>query len=111
MRDYKLYLYDIQEAIDKVESFTERMTSEQFAKDVKTIDAVTRNLQVIGEAAGHIPRRIKEKHRNIDWRGMVGMRNILVHEYFGVRLEIIWKTIRERLPELGKQIEGILREE
>jgi uncharacterized protein with HEPN domain len=87
------------------------MTSEQFAKDVKTIDAVTRNLQVIGEAAGHIPKRIKEGHRNIDWRGMVGMRNILVHEYFGVRLEIIWKTIRERLPELGRQIEEIVREE
>jgi uncharacterized protein with HEPN domain len=111
LRDYKLYLYDLKEAIDKVESFTEGLTSEEFAKDVKTIDAVTRNLQVIGEAAGHIPKRIKEKHRNIDWRGMVGMRNILVHEYFGVRLEIIWKTIRERLPDLRKQIEEILKEE
>jgi len=87
------------------------LTSEEFAKDVKTVDAVTRNLQVIGEAAGHIPKRKKEKHRHIDWRGMVGMRNILVHEYFGVRLEIIWKTIRERLPELRKQIEEILKEE
>ena len=111
MRDYKLYLYDLKEAIDKVESFTEGLTSEEFAKDVKTIDAVTRNLQVIGEAAGHIPKRIKEEHRNIDWRGMVGMRNILVHEYFGVRLEIIWKTIRERLPELREQVEEILKEE
>jgi len=87
------------------------LTSEDFAKDVKTVDAVTRNLQVIGEAADHIPKRIKEKHHPIDWRGMVGMRNILVHEYFGVRLEIIWKTIRERLPELRKQIEEILKEE
>ncbi len=111
MRDYKLYLYDLKEAIDKVESFTEGLTSEEFAKDVKTIDAVTRNLQVIGEAAGHIPKRIKEKHLNIDWRGMVGMRNILVHEYFGVRSEIIWKTIRERLPELREQVEEILKEE
>ena len=72
---------------------------------------MTRNLQVIGEAAGHIPKRIKEKHRNVDWRGIVGMRNILVHEYFGVRSEIIWKTINERLPELRKQIEEILEEE
>lgn len=111
MRDYKLYLYDLKEAIDKVESFTEGLTSEEFAKDVKTVAAGTRNLQVIGEAAGHIPKRIKEKHRNIDWRGMVGMRNILVHEYFGVRLEIIWKTIRERLPELREQVEEILKEE
>jgi len=111
LRDYKLYLYDLKEAIDKVESFTEGLTSEEFAKDVKTVDAVTRNLQVIGEAAGHIPKRIKEKHRNIDWRGMVGMRNILVHESFGVRLEIIWKTIRERLPELREQVEEILKEE
>ena len=111
MRDYKLYLYDIKEAIDKVESFTADLTSEEFAKDVKTVDAVTRNLQVIGEAAGHVPKRIKEKHRNIDWRGMVGMRNILVHEYFGVRSEVIWKTIRERLPELRNKIEEILKEE
>ena len=111
MRDYKLYLYDIKEAIDKIESFTEGLASEQLAKDVKTVDAVTRNLQVIGEAAGHIPKRIKEKHPSIDWRGMAGMRNILVHEYFGVRLEIIWKTVRKRLPELRKQIEEILKEE
>ena len=111
MKDYKLYLYDIKEAIDKIESFSEGLTSEEFAKDVKTVDAVTKNLQVIGEAAGHIPKRIKEKHHHIDRRGMVGMRNILVHEYFGVRLEIIWKTSRERLPDLRKQIEEILKEE
>lgn len=110
MRDYKLYLYDIKEAIEKIEAFTRGLTIEEFEKDVKTVDAVTRNLEIIGEAARHLPKRMKEKHPDIDWKAMGGMRNILAHEYFGVRIGIIWKTIRERLPELRNRVEEILKE-
>jgi uncharacterized protein with HEPN domain len=110
LRDYKLYLHDIKEAVEKIETFTKGFTFEEFAKDTKTVDAVIRNLEIMGEAVKHISTRVKEKHPDIDWKAMAGMRNILAHEYFGVRMGIIWKTIRERLPELRYKIEEILRE-
>ena len=94
MRDYKLYLHDIKEAVEKIDAFTKGFTFEEFVKDTKTVDAVIRNLEIMGEAAKHIPKRVKEGHADIDWKAMAGMRNILTHEYFGVRLGIIWKTIR-----------------
>jgi uncharacterized protein with HEPN domain len=110
LRDYKLYLHDIIEAVEKIETFTKGFTFEEFVKDAKTVDAVIRNLEIIGEAAKHISKRVKEKHHDIDWKAMAGMRNILAHEYFGVRMGIIWKTIGERLPELRHKIEEILTE-
>ena len=110
MRDYKLYLYDIKGAIEKIEVFTKDLTFEEFVQDVKTVDAVVRNLEVLGEASKHIPKRIKKKHSEIDWKAIMGMRNIIAHEYFGVRLEIVWKTVRKRLPELRDKIEEILKE-
>jgi len=110
LRDYRLYLHDIKEAVDKIETFTEGFTFEEFAQDAKTVDPVIRNLEILGEATKHIPKRVKEKHLDIDWKAIGGMRNILAHEYFGVRIGIIWKTIRERLPELKHKIKEILKE-
>jgi uncharacterized protein with HEPN domain len=80
LRDYKLYLHDIKEAVEKIETFTEGFTFKEFAEDTKTVDAVIRNLEIPGEAAKHIPKRVKEKHPDIDWKAMGGMRNILAHE-------------------------------
>jgi uncharacterized protein with HEPN domain len=108
LRDYKLYLRDIREAVEKIDTFTKGFTFEEFAEDAKTVDAVIRNLEILREAAKHIPKRVKEKHPDVDWKAMAGMRNILAHEYFGVRMGIIWKTIKERLPELKQKIEEIL---
>ena len=110
MRDYKLYLHDIKEAVEKIEVFTKDLTYEAFAGDNKTVDAVIRNLEIVGEAAKHIPKRMKDKYPEIDWKAMAGMRDILAHEYFGVRMGIIWKTVRERLPELRNRVEEILKE-
>jgi len=108
LRNYRLYLHDVKEAIEKIETFTKGFTFEEFAEDDKTVDAVIRNLEILGEAARHIPKKVKEEHPDVDWKAMGGIRNILAHEYFGVRMGIIWKTIKERLPELKQKIEEIL---
>ena len=103
-REAALYIEDILTSIEKIENYTQNMSFEEFCNDYKTIDAVVRNLSIIGEAVNNIPEETKEKYPNISWRGAIGMRNKVVHEYFGVDEEILWKTIRENLPNLKKQI-------
>lgn len=110
MRDYRLYLSDIDEAVEKILEFTKGYSRLKLCADVKTADAVIRNLEVIGEAAKHIPKKLREKYPDVDWSAMMGLRNIIAHEYFGVDLDIIWKTISEKLPELKKQLERIIAE-
>ena len=106
-RNIKLYLADIKSAIRKIENYTRGLSFAAFAKDEKTIDAVITNLSVIGEAAKHIPKEILAKHPDIPWREIIGMRNKVIHEYFGVDEEILWKTIKEDMPELKKRIRKI----
>lgn len=110
MREPELYLRDIKEAIEKIKKYTKDINFEQFSTDDEKIDAVVRNLEIIGEAVKHIPKNIKQKHKSINWEDIVGMRNIITHEYFGVDLEIIWKTITEKLPKLKNKTEEILNE-
>lgn len=78
-----------------------------FKNDPKTIDAVTRNIEVIGEAAKHIPSEIRLKHVEIPWKEIIGTRSKVIHEYFGVDEEILWKTVQEDLPLLKKQMREI----
>jgi uncharacterized protein with HEPN domain len=110
LREYKLYLNDIQEAVNKILVYTKGYTYKKFSSDDRTIDAVIRNLEVIGEASKHIPKKLRDQYPEVDWQAMVGLRNIIAHEYFGVDLKIIWKTIKERLPELSKHLEKIIAE-
>jgi len=106
-RDYRLYIDDILEAVEKIEKYVEKLTFDDFAQDGKTIDAVIRNFEIIGEAGKEIPEEIKAKYPDIPWREMAGMRDKLIHAYFGVNLEVVWQTIMHRLPELKKKIEKI----
>lgn len=105
MRDARLYLQDILDAVNNIKEYTVDMDFEAFKRDRKTQDAVARNLGVIGEAANRLPESIREKHRDIPWQEIKGMRNILAHEYFGVKLETIWETICSDLPKLLSQIQ------
>jgi uncharacterized protein with HEPN domain len=110
LREAKLYLLDIKNAIRKIQKYVADVSYEQFSQNDEKIDAVIRNLEIIGEAARCIPQRIKQKYSGINWQDIAGMRNIIAHEYFGVDLAIIWKTIKENLPELGNKIEQIIVE-
>jgi len=110
VRDFDVYIEDIVSAINCIEEYTRKMSYAKFAGDKKTVDAVIRNFEIIGEAAKHIPERIKTKYPNVPWRDMTGMRDRLIHGYFGVNLEVVWKTIMERLPKLKKQLEEALKE-
>jgi uncharacterized protein with HEPN domain len=109
-RTLALYLNDVLEAIERIESYVERCSFEQFAKNTLVIDAVVRNFEIIGEATKHIPVEIKQENPLIRWKDMAGMRDKLAHEYFGVDIDILWKTSVNRLPALKPQIEKLLRE-
>ena len=109
MRDYRFYLEDIQSSVQKIEKFTKGLTLQKFQKDDLVIDAVIRNLEVIGEASGNIPDKIKKKYPDIEWKKITALRNILIHEYFGVDHEILWDIVTNKLPELKKTINAALR--
>jgi len=107
-RDYKLYLEDTIEAIEKVKLYTEGLSKEAFVQDPKTFDAVVRNLEIIGEAVKNLSAEVKEANPQIKWRRISGMRDILAHRYFGISVNIVWDVVTNKLPELEAQIRGIL---
>lgn len=109
-RDYKIYLQDILQAIKRIRTYTSGMPLQAFKRDAKTLDAVVRNLEVIGEATKKVPRGVRSKHPQVEWRRMAGLRDILIHEYFGVDPEIVWDIVVNKLPPLERQIESILGE-
>lgn len=106
-RDWVFRIQDILRAINKIESFAEGMTFTQFKKNELVIDAVVRNLEVIGEASKSIPLSIRRSYPSIPWAQMSAMRNVLIHEYFGVDVKIVWHTIKKSLPLLLKQLQQI----
>ena len=106
-KDWRIFLDDIQKSIDKLEKYTSKITFDDFCKNEMLVDAVIRNLEIIGEASKFVPDEIKEKHSDIPWRAIVGLRNVLIHEYFGLDLENIWKIIVEDIPSLKNKIKRI----
>lgn len=106
-RDWAFRIQDILKAIKKIEAYIEGMTAESFKKNELVVDAVIRNLEVIGEASKNIPLAIRRLHPDIPWDQMNGMRNILIHEYFGVDVPTVWHTAKRHLPSLKQQLEGI----
>jgi len=110
-RGYKLYLEDILTSIDKIQSYIGSFPLEDFVKDEMRVDAVVRNLEIIGEASRNIPVEIKGKYPDVEWRKIADFRNILAHEYFGIDYEILWDIIKNKLPDLHSKITSIISNE
>jgi uncharacterized protein with HEPN domain len=97
-RSIDVLIGDITEAIEKIERYTNGISKKEFMSDDKTIDAVVRNLEIIGEAASRMPDRIKNNQNMIKWKKIIGLRNRIVHEYFGIDVELVWNIIQKDLP-------------
>lgn len=107
IRKQSLYLSDIKNAIEAINTFTTGMSFESFKTDDKTVSAVIRKIEIIGEAAKSIKSEISVSNPGIPWSIMARMRDKLIHGYFGIDLDIIWKTVREDLPTILPMITGL----
>ena len=99
-RDYRLQITDILDAITFIEQITDGISVKNFKSNRLVRDAVIRNLQVIGEAVRVLPDEVKNKSVDVQWHKIAGMRNMIIHEYFGIDMDIIWNVVKEKLPEL-----------
>jgi uncharacterized protein with HEPN domain len=107
MKD-NVYLKHILDSISNIERFVQGLSKEDFFKDIEKQYAVMRGLEIIGEATKNLSRETKKGYPEVNWRDIAGMRDKLIHVYFGVNLPLIWKTVKEDLPDLKKQVQKLL---
>lgn len=110
-KDSKPYLLDILESIDKVDTYLKDATKEDFFENTQLQDSVIRRFEIMGEAVKNIPEDLREKHKEILWKKMTGMRDVLIHDYTGVDLNLVWNTSKNKLPVLRKQVKKLLDDE
>jgi len=104
------FLSDILEAIRRIKAYIAGMAYESFLQDMKTQDAVARNLEIIGEAVKNLSEEIRERHKTIPWKSMAGVRDRLIHHYFGISLDVVWEIVTTELDMVASYVEQILME-
>lgn len=109
-KDPKKFLEDILFSIERIEDTTKDIPESEFKQNIEKQDATLRRLAIIGEAAKGLPKELKQKHPGVKWKEITGMRDILIHEYFDIKLERVWQTITEDLPQLKSEVTKILKE-
>lgn len=110
-RSHRLYLEDILESARNIRQYAGDLPYEELVKDKMRIDAIVRNFEVIGEAAGKIPEDIRRAHPSVEWRKIADFRNVLAHEYFQIDFEIMWDVMKNKLPALIAGIGEMLEKE
>ncbi|MEW6027191.1 MAG: DUF86 domain-containing protein [Planctomycetota bacterium] len=110
-REYRLFLKDILTSARKIIEYAGNKSRKDLARNQMLTDAVARNLEIIGEAVKNIPADIKHKHQEIEWKKIAGLRDILVHEYFGIDYDVLWDIVRNKVPQLKEQISLALKSE
>jgi len=109
-RDVGLYLEDMIEAASRVQEYLRGVSSAQFARDPRTVDAVVRNLEILGEAAKGVPEAMRQRAPTVEWRKIAGLRDVLAHAYFQVDLDIVWDAATNKVPGLVEPVRRLLAE-
>jgi len=107
-RNFIVFIEDILQSISNIESYTKNLSFEEFDDNQMIIDAVIRNIEIIGEAARNVPQEVKERFEKIPWKKMIGLRNLTIHEYFGIDLSIIWHVFKKELPSMEPLLKKVL---
>lgn len=110
-KDNKIYLGHILECVKAIESYTKNVSKEEFQKHLEKQDAIIRRLEIIGEAVKNLSPELKKKNPDIPWQDIAGMRDVLIHHYFCLNFDLVWKTSKEILPEFKKQIIKLISKE
>jgi len=108
-RDFKLFFHDILDSLNKIFKYTQNMSYEDFIDDDKTIDAIIRNIEIMGEAVKYLPADVRDEFPEIPFKKIAGMRDKIIHGYFGINYDDVWATIQSDLPKLKPQIETALK--
>jgi len=103
-REDSIILQDIRAAIDRILSYSRELEYDDFMIDIKTQDAIVRNIEILGEAAKLLSEKTKVRYPNIPWKDIAGTRNKLIHDYFGVNIDVVWSIVKNDIPLLNREI-------